>query len=58
MKIDKEMSEALEPLSLVLTKETLVNKSRFNQQPGRKLQDHSKRAKHKVCHLKRTQGLG
>lgn len=39
-------------------KNLFVKTSRCNQQTGRKLQDQSKRAKHKVCHLKRTHGLG
>lgn len=39
MKVDKEMNGVLESLGSLLTKETLVNKSKFNQQTGRKLQD-------------------
>lgn len=45
MKVDKRNKWSVGTTqSLVLTKETLVNKSRFNHQRGRKLQD--QRVKH------------
>lgn len=37
MKVEQEISGVLEPLRSVLTKETHVNKSRFNPQTLRKL---------------------
>ena len=58
MKVDKEMSGVLEPLSSVLIKEALVNKSRFNQETGSTLQDQSRGAERIGSRQKRTHALG